>query len=128
MVTLESLKHQFDIAITHLDSFFPLIGLTNNNSLENKDFEMLKEAIQTFNLNFTYYTMGNVKLDKVVSDSKLFLEVRVRKKFYQFAIEEYRTRRSHLGDIVSSMVNITPENVVKIEDIFFENFVAPLCH
>jgi len=122
MATLESIKHQFDIAIKHLDLFLPLINLTDSHSLENKDFALLKDAIQTFNLNYAYYTLGNVNLDKIVSDSKLFLELERRNRFYQFAHNEVTVRKNQLNDLISQMSPISDENVIKIENIFSECF------
>lgn len=122
MANLESIKHQFDIAITHLNLFFPLISLTNKKSMENKDFGLLKEAIQTFNLNYAYYTIGNVTIDKIVSDSKLFLQLHQRRKFYRFAHDEIMIRKNQLDTIISQMNSLSSEEITRIESIFSEHF------
>lgn len=122
MTNLESIKHQFDIAINHLDLFFPLISSTNKNFMENVSFSMLRDAVQTFNLNYSYYIMGNARLEKVVSDSKLFLTQQQRKKFYQFAHDEVIIRKNHLQEIISQLPQLSPDDVIEIERIFTENF------
>lgn len=118
---LRVIKHNFDIAINHLDLFYPFINIMYINSLENQNGSLFEEYIKEFVRHFNYYSMGKVSIDKTISDAKLFLKSEELERFYLYAKDSYKIKYEHLELLIKSVINRKPLENNQLRNIFFQN-------
>jgi len=116
-----SIKHQFDIVISSLELFYPLINTMWIKCIENEGYEMFKDSVKSFNEGFKFHTIGGASLNKMVTDAKLYLDNETLHKFYQFGKSEIAIRKSHLKDIISTFNAVSEKDSFLLEQLFFEN-------
>jgi len=119
---LRSIKHSFDIAIAHLDYFYPLITSISINPIGNINYSLFTESTKQLNDNFRFYLIGNVSINKTISDAKLYLDETELKRFYVFAKDAISIKQNHLDLLPQNNVKeVNAEINIKLENIFFEN-------
>lgn len=118
---LHSIKYAFDIALSHLDLFYPLINTMYVRSLENMQGELFEESIKEFNTDYKYYNIGNVSIKKTISDAKLYLDQETLERFYLFAKNAYKIKYEHLCLLIKSTKNREPLEKNKLKMIFSQN-------
>jgi len=118
---LNSIKHQFDGNINHLNSFFPLINTMFVKSIENKNFELFEGAVKSFN--FILLSLQSYQsIEKTISNAKLFLNENELQRFYLFAKDAIKIKREHLNSIIKSFDNeLTGTENFELEKIFHSN-------
>lgn len=119
---LHSIKHSFDIALDHLDLFYPLINSMYLASLDNVQGELFEESIKNVNTGLRYYRMGNVSIEKTISDAILYIDHETLERFYLFSKDAYKKKYEHLCLLINSVKNRVPLEINQLKMIYFQNF------
>ena len=74
MKDIESIKYNFDLVISELDLFYPIINSMFCENYENRNLNLFADSVKEFNQNMILHSLNRVSLENVLSDSKLYLD------------------------------------------------------
>jgi hypothetical protein len=118
---INSIKHQFDSSLNHLNCFIPLINTMFVESTENKNFNLFEEAVKSFNFTVLSFQLYQ-SIENTISNAKLFLNENELQRFYLFAKGAIKIKREHLNSIIKSFDNeLTETENFELEKIFHSN-------
>lgn len=121
--SLSSIKHKYDIAKNELLILISIVNSMYVRSLENKHFELFKEALINLKLN----SLSNVSIENIISNANLFLSKEERTRFFKLCAKEYMSFVSHFECVCYSYKDakdLNKKDSVLLEDIYYGNCIG----